>query len=461
MGAIVVVSFLVGGRRAGPSVLAIAVIILIAFSPSLAIEWGFALSVCATAGIIMLYPLLLERAQKHGIFGRMPPVLLAAGLLTISAQIATFPVLVAMGSEFSLGSVPANVLAMPMVPFITVGGLFASLASPVSLELGHALALISSWPATWISGLAEFFDSWPTMSGFQLLASMAVGASIVFLAGSLRKKELLLLLPLLVIVPLFVTSFNKWLPVNWVMVACDVGQGDAIVLRDPSGATIVVDVGSTPSVIDSCLSELGVGSIEAIVITHFHRDHVGGIAGAIQGRHVGGIYSTPYHEPADQYEYAQSVIPPELNRGSMRSGQVWNIGESALSVYWPERILTQGSMPNNASVVMTFTSQGLTVLLPGDIEREAQEAIMRMHPQVDADIVKVPHHGSANLDPGFALWAGGSVAIYSVGADNDYGHPSPESLAAWSTAMQFRTDIHGAIAIAPLETGGFEVSTKS
>ena len=461
MGAIVVVSFLVGGRRAGPSVLAIAVILLIALMPSMAIEWGFVLSVSATAGIVMLYPSLQQKASEHRYFGRFPPILLAAALLTLSAQVATFPVLLAMGSEFSLGSIPANVLAMPMVPFITVGGLFASLVSPISLELGHALALMSSWPASWIAGLASFFSSWPTMTGYQLLASLVIGTAIILLARRLRRKELLLVLPVIVLIPIVNHSFSKWLPENWLLVACDVGQGDAIVLRDPTGAAIVVDVGPTPELIDTCLRELGVSSIEAIVITHFHRDHVGGIAGAIQGREVGGIYSSPYHEPADQYEYAQSVIPPSLNRGSMKSGQVWSLGESQLSVFWPERILTEGSMPNNASIVLTFESQGLTILLPGDIEREAQQAIMRAHSQVNADVVKVPHHGSANLDPGFAAWAGGSVAIYSVGTDNDYGHPSADSLAAWSSAEQFRTDLHGAIAVAPTASGGFEVSTKS
>lgn len=461
MGAIVVVSFLVGGRRAGPSVLAIAVIILIAFSPSLAIEWGFALSVCATAGIIILYPLLFTRASEHRHLGRLPPAALAAVLLTASAQIATFPVLLAMGSQFSLGSIPANVLAMPMVPLITVGGLFASLTSPLAPDLGHALAVISAIPATWIAGLASLFSSWPTVSGVQLIAVTTVATVVIFLAHKLRRKELLLVLPIVVILPILLGTFTAWLPPNWLMVACDVGQGDAIVLRDPSGAVIVVDVGSTPDLIDSCLAEIGVESIQAIVITHFHRDHVGGIAGALQGRQVGGIYSTPYHEPADQYEYAQSVIPPELNRGSMRSGQVWNLGDSTLSVFWPERILTEGSMPNNASVVLLFESQGIKILLPGDIEREAQQAIMRMRPRVDADVVKVPHHGSANLDPDFARWAGGSVAIYSVGADNDYGHPSAESLAAWSMAEQFRTDLDGAISVALTDEGSFEVSTKS
>ena len=132
-----------------------------------------------------------------------------------------------------------------------------------------------------------------------------------------------------------------------------------------------------------------------------------------------------------------------------------------VSVYWPERVLTEGSMPNNASVVVTFESGELKALLAGDIEKEAQREIMRKYTPVNADVVKVPHHGSANLDPEFARWAGGQVAIYCVGADNDYGHPSPESLQAWSGAQQYRTDLHGSIAIVSSETGAIEVRTES
>jgi len=120
-------------------------------------EQGLALSACATGGLVVLTPILLEQAKRTPNLARTPPIILAAALLTIAAQIATLPVLITMGTPIGLGSVPANILAMPMVVFITIGGLMSSLSSLVSPELAHGLALVSSWPATWIALLAEFF----------------------------------------------------------------------------------------------------------------------------------------------------------------------------------------------------------------------------------------------------------------------------------------------------------------
>ena len=452
MGAIVVLALLVGGRRAGPSILSTAIIILILLDPSLAISWGFALSVSATAGIIMLTPLLLEWAQRTRGVQRFPPVVIAAAMLTIAAQIATLPVLIAMGVPLSLGSVPANVLAMPMVPFITVGGLASAVVAPVSLHLGHALAWVSSWPAAWITGLANYFAQWPTITGTQVLAVILVGGLSVFAMRKMRRSNVrpaLFVIPI-ALVAILVSRVNtpgSWVPDNWFMAMCDVGQGDAFVFKDESGKVIVVDVGPTPEPVNTCLDELNVPAVAAIIVSHFHRDHVGGIAGVFQGRNVDSVYITPHREPIDQFDYAESVIPPSVSVVEMKAGQVWELGQSRLQILWPERILQSGSVPNNASIVLLLHIQGLRILLTGDIEREAQEAIMRSHPEIQADIVKVPHHGSSNLDPNFADWAGGKIALFSVGSDNDYGHPSVESLREWGFAQRYRTDQQGSVAI--------------
>lgn len=466
MGAIVVLALLAGGRRAGPSILALAVIILILLDPSLAIAWGFALSVCATAGIILLAPFLVEWAQRTRGVQRFPPIVIAAAMLTVAAQIATLPVLIAMGVPLSLGSVPANILAMPMVAFITVGGLLSAVVAPVSGSLGHALAWVSSWPAAWIAGLANYFAQWPTFSGTQLLAVILILG--IFIVG-IRKIPRLSSRPFLLVAPVVLlamlvfrtSALGSWVPENWFMVMCNVGQGDALVLRGESGEIIVVDVGPTPELINECLDKLNVHEIEAVIISHFHRDHVGGLAGVLQGRKVAEIFGSPYQEPVDQYEYAVSTIPTSVGGGVMLAGQVWNIGSDQLRILWPDRILRSGSIPNNSSVVLVFETRGLRILLTGDIEQEAQRAIMDSYPEIQADVVKVPHHGSSNLDPDFADWTGGKVALFSVGKDNDYGHPTTTSLLEWNSAERFRTDQHGSIALFLDHRGGLVVSTEN
>ncbi len=465
MGAIVVIAFLVGGRTAGPSILSTAIIMLLIFDPSLGISWGFALSVCATGGLVVLTPILMEYAQRTLILARTPPVILAAAMLTIAAQISTLPVLIAMGTPIGLGSVPANILAMPMVPFITIGGLLSSLTSLVSPELAHGLALVSSWPAMWIASLAAFFSAWPALSGVGVLLALILVAVVLAVAWYFSQPLIaigagVVLLLFILIQGTHFAPWSNWPGDSWSLVMCDVGQGDGLVLRDRSGSVMVFDVGGDAALIDGCLEDLGVTEITAIVLTHYHRDHVGGIAGALRGRNVQRIIATGYLEPKEQFDYVLREIPADIPQSKVTAGQQYSLGDMTVQVLWPARYIYGGSMPNNASVVVLATIEGRGILLTGDIEREAQAEIMREVKSVDVDVVKIPHHGSANLDEGFASWASAEIALISVGKDNDYGHPAPEALNEWSGAEIFRTDQDGAVALSLSPEGVWSALTQ-
>ncbi len=465
MGAIVVIAFLVGGRTAGPSILSTAIIMLLIFDPSLGISWGFALSVCATGGLVILTPILMEYAQRTLILARTPPVILAAAMLTIAAQISTLPVLIAMGTPIGLGSVPANILAMPMVPFITIGGLLSSLTSLVSPELAHGLALVSSWPAMWIASIAAFFSTWPALSGVGVLLALILVAAVLAVAWYFSQPLIAIgagvaLLLFILIQGTHFAPWSNWPGDSWSLVMCDVGQGDGLVLRDRSGSVMVFDVGGDAALIDGCLKDLGVTEITAIVLTHYHRDHVGGIAGALRGRNVQRIIATGYLEPKEQFDYVLRNIPADIPQLVATAGQRYSLGEVTVQVLWPARYIYEGSMPNNASVVVLATIEGRGILLTGDIEREAQAEIMREVKSVDVDVIKLPHHGSANLDEGFASWANAEIALIGVGKDNDYGHPAPEALNEWSGAEIFRTDQDGAVALSLSPEGVWSALTQ-
>ncbi len=465
MGAIVVIAFLVGGRTAGPSILSTAIIMLLIFDPSLGISWGFALSVCATGGLVILTPILMEYAQRTPILARTPPVILAAAMLTIAAQISTLPVLIAMGTPIGLGSVPANILAMPMVPFITIGGLLSSLTSLVSPELAHGLALVSSWPAMWIASIAAFFSTWPALSGVGVLLALILVAAVLAVAWYFSQPLIavgagVVLLSFVLIQGTHFAPWSNWPGDSWSLAMCDVGQGDGLVLRDRSGSVMLFDVGGDAALIDGCLEDLGVTEITAIVLTHYHRDHVGGIAGALRGRNVQRIIATGYLEPKEQFDYVLRNIPADIPQLVATAGQRYSLGDMTVQVLWPARYIYEGSMPNNASVVVLATIEGRGILLTGDIEREAQAEIMREMKSVDVDVVKAPHHGSANLDEGFASWASAEIALISVGKDNDYGHPAPEALNEWSGAEIFRTDEDGAVALSLSPEGVWSALTQ-
>ena len=103
------------------------------------------------------------------------------------------------------------------------------------------------------------------------------------------------MLVVLLLVPL---PTPGWPPRGWVLVACDVGQGDGLVLDAGDGAAVVVDAGPDPALVDGCLHRLGVRRVPLVVLTHFHADHVAGLAGVLRGRRVGAIEVTGLAQPS-------------------------------------------------------------------------------------------------------------------------------------------------------------------
>jgi beta-lactamase superfamily II metal-dependent hydrolase len=134
----------------------------------------------------------------------------------------------------------------------------------------------------------------------------------------------------------------------------------------------------------------------------------------------------------------------------LSAGQRWTAGGVQFEVVGPARLLRgTESDPNNNSTVLLAQTEGLRVLLTGDIETDAQTALLRAGvPR--ADVLKVPHHGSADQDPGFLAAVGARVALASIGTDNPYGHPSARTLDVLERAgtRTMRTDLDGSVAIA-------------
>jgi competence protein ComEC len=255
-----------------------------------------------------------------------------------------------------------------------------------------------------------------------------------------------------------------WPPADWLVVACDVGQGDALALRAGPAAAVVIDAGPDPPLVDRCLDSLDIERVPLLVLTHFHADHVAGLPGVLDGRRVGRVLLSPLEDPA---EYADDVRGWLEARGTpvsaARAGDDIRVGETVrLRVIWPRRIIADGSAPNNASIVLDATVDGIRMLLAGDVEPEAQRAIIGAEPGLRADVLKVPHHGSAHQETELLTTLGATVGLVSVGAGNTYGHPAAEILRVLdeSGAQVFRTDIDGSIAVVRTEDGLGVVGTS-
>jgi competence protein ComEC len=244
---------------------------------------------------------------------------------------------------------------------------------------------------------------------------------------------------------------SSWPPYGWLFAACDVGQGDALLLSAGAGTAVEIDAGPDPVVIDRCLRDFGIQQIPLLVLTHFHLDHVAGLPGVVRGRDIGQIVTSPLAEPSLGVDIVHGVADPRgLSLRTPPVGTRLDIGRVHLDVLGPPYAYHgTHSDPNNSSLVLRAEVDGVRILLPGDAEIEAQQDLVSAGTDLRADVLKVPHHGSAYFDPDFLAAVHAKVAVVSVGVNNDYGHPSPLLLVEMARlgVPLLRTDQDGDVAI--------------
>ena len=430
MGSVVILGVIGGGRRSAPATLAAAVLVLV--------------------------------------LARAPPRLVEGLAVATAAQLATAPLLVAAGISVGLGSIPANLLAEVVVAPTTVLGVLAALLASVSPVLAHLVAIPAVWGAEWVARVARITAQhatvpipWPTgMSGG--VAAALCGVFVVVLATrrtSIHWRRvrtpiavgIAVAVVLLGSTPRLIAAADGWPPAGWVAVACDVGQGDAVVLRAGPDSAVVVDTGPSANAVDRCLGDLGIRHVPVVMLTHFHADHVEGLPGVFEGRDVGEVLVSPLAEPSDEVARvnrwcAQRGIAVE----PVTAGDARRVGDVSWRLVWPSRLIRgEGSDPNNASLTAIVEVDGARLLLGGDVEPPAQDAIMAAVGPLGVDVIKVPHHGSRKQSAHFAAWSGARAALISVGAHNDYGHPAPQTVAAYRAQgiAVWRTDQDGDLAV--------------
>lgn len=443
------------GRRRGLRALGVAVTGLLLVWPPLAVSIGFALSVLATAGIVVAGPPI-----SRGLARTLPMPLAQAVAVPLAAQVAVTPVIAGISGEVSLVAVLANVVVAPAVGPATVLGLAGGLLGLAWLPLGQACGWAAGWCVAWIVTVAEWGAQLPRASVGWGTGPVAitglVGLCVVLLVLAPRwarrprmAAAVALLLVLVVVdVPGRVTSLvDDWPPRGWRIVACDVGQGDAVVLRTADDAGVVVDVGPDPAVVAACLERLGVEHVPLVVLSHFHADHVDGLTGVLDGPRVDAIAVSPLPEPARAASVVERLAAEhDTQIGVAPYGAVRRYGATTVQVVGPTDPAVGA---NDASVVLLADVAGVRVLLTGDIEPPAQARLAAALPGLEVDVLKVPHHASGHQDEDWLEDLSADIALVSVGAENDYGHPSGEVVQLFERdgAVVGRTDHDGDLAV--------------
>jgi competence protein ComEC len=463
MAASVILMIALGRRTWALNALSLAALVLLIADPWLAVEFGFGLSVLATAGILLLAPAMSERLAT-----RMPMPLALGLSVTMSAQLFCLPLLMQLQPGLATYSVIANLLAGPMVAPVTVLGMIALLVTPFAPWLAGLISYLASF-GTWViemvaiifADLPVAYFPWATGLPATLLSTLLILAVGAWLrAGPVQLRQL----GVSAVVVIAVTTISvpaasqilprSWPVKHWEVVACDVGQGDALVIQS-QGRTAVIDVGADEDLVNQCLIELSIQRIDLLVLTHFDFDHVGGLSGALKGREISKALISGF--PDDRPATAISI--EQLNKAGVQtfvadpsiSGV---LGDFSWMILGPSKEATEAKDSNDASVVMVFTGPEFDLLLLGDLGESGQQRIASaakkiLTPSTKPLILKVSHHGSNDQSADLHEALRPELSVISVGETNGYGHPGKPLLGLLERlgSKVLRTDLHGSIAI--------------
>jgi competence protein ComEC len=231
----------------------------------------------------------------------------------------------------------------------------------------------------------------------------------------------------------------------------DVGQGDAVLIQR-GNIQILVDGGPSPEAITNELGRLlpyWDRSIELLVMTHPHQDHLSGLVEVLKRYNIGAVLQPDIEE--SEYstglaaEWRRLLLENKTRQITAETYQEISLGGIKLSVLSPRAGSGTNSEPDNSALVLSVVAGDFTFLLTSDIGRETEFDLLYDRLVPDCDVLKVAHHGSSfSTTPEFLNVARPELAVISVG-ENDYGHPGVEVLDRLEDILVYRTDARGTI----------------
>ena len=489
MAAAMLVARLEGSRAHAASALALAALVMLLAAPPVLWDVGFQLSLLATAGLVFFGAAVERRLHRWPGWIREPVA------LTLAAQLTTLPVILVNFERLSLVAPIANVL---VVPFVPIAMLFSALVSVVGVLNGSVHLPVVSDVLAWLTGGA----AWLVLRVIVWLGTTVASVPHAAVDVAVPPALAIAWLPMLALaswairgpapaptasrsdeapdrLSRLIRQVVRPLPVGAALVAVllaisiasrpdgllhltvlDIGQGDAILVESPNGGTMLVDGGPDPEL---TLRRIGANlpffarRIDLLVLSHPHQDHVAGLVDVLDRFRVGAVLhgGIPFGNPAyDRLltDAARTGVPVAV----LRTGQMLEIGAGTTArVLYPTQEDADAPLPegdiNNGSIVLRLEFGGFAALLTGDAEAPIESLLDSRGLLQAVDVLKVGHHGSnSSTTPELVDAIHPSVAIISVGAGNEYGHPAPETLATFASRpgiAVFRTDLQGDVEV--------------
>ncbi len=463
MAGLLLVGWLLDRETDGLNVLSLAGLLNLLLVPYQMLEAGFQLSYLTVAALILCARLASRWMVPH----HPARNYVIAGLTTSTVATAVnTPLLLYHFGRASLLPVFSNALALPLVGVIMpLGALFNFLALAHTPE---ALLALLAWPlAALLSLLSAIISisggwSWAVWRSGPLAAS-TVGFSILFLivlmAGAPRWPRLAhsRLVAVLLLAALATWTGALADPRRGVMEVqfLSLGQGDATLVHLPFGGTLLVDGGpgdpdDGPSRLLDLLKREGIRRLDLVVLTHPEEDHIGDLPEVLEACSVGAVVTSGKSKPTHVFERFQQTLEsrgiPHLVVG--RGDRITGLPGVEIAVLSPSRDLLSGPA-NRASVVLRLDYRDIDFLLTGDVDRTGEQNMLGEHLAMDAEILKVAHHGSRTSSTRDFIAAVHPQLAVVMSGRNSYGHPNRETLTRLEDvgAAVVRTDRAGTVTV--------------
>ncbi len=479
-------SFALLARAAGReptswNALAAAAIVVTAIGPASLTSVSFALSFSCVAAIFAFAKPIAEALEAIG----APHLVRDALALAFATQLGTWPLTASAFLVIAPYAPLANALVVPIVGVAMIGGFVTLALAPIPSLAGVAANVETSF-VDWIVAVVRFVGSFPFAHvvatppppwTIAIYDGTLVVAAIALHHGRARRA---------IAIVACGSALCLWPPRipnhDLRIVAIDVGQADALLIRTPAGHAYLVDAGGRlergPQLAGASSSEeigerivvpflvrSGIHHLDAVILSHPHGDHVGGLSPVLRTLGANGFADSGQTYPGHAYHDALDVARERrIPLWEPRGGDVWKTDDGVtFRFYGPTSPYITGSRSdiNSNSLVFRLEYGRFRMLFTGDAGAETEQRLLERHDDLRADVLKVGHHGSAyGTTHAFLAAVAPSVAIISVGRDNLFGHPAPstiDALRARGIAI-YRTDRDGAVTVT---TDGTEYRTLS
>ncbi len=419
--------------------------------PLLIFDISFQLSFASTAGLLYIAPDLRIFMRE------LPRWFSTPAAMTLSAQIASLPIIIWYFNQVSLSSVFANVFVMPLLEIVIVGGLLGGLVALIIPFLGKIFFVAESLIFGAGADLNKLFANLP-FSAVQVPTLGLAAGFIYYLALIFRRAEILFLLIILLAVNFFKAGGD--LEVSFV----DVGQGDCCVVITPNRKCLIFDTGGVREktfdvggrVVIPYLKHENIFSVDTIFLSHVHEDHSGGAGTIIKKMPVREIITA--NESKSEYAAVFGISPQKLNNLRAGSqGEIFKIDGVEIKILYAPKVGTGNEISN----VYKISYGAVSFLITGDLVKEIEADILRQNINVQSTVLKVAHHGSkTSSSEEFLKAVNPKVAVICVGYGNNFNHPRAEVLENLEkvNAKIYRTDKDGLI---KFKTDGKNLTVKT